>query len=74
MGLVDRCVPAGELDATVAALAAEIVANSPGTNRIVKQLITDRDERTRDEALRHERTLPHGLPDDMNERMTRGTR
>ena len=74
MGLVDRCVPAGELDATVAALAAEIVANSSGTNRIVKQLIADRDERTRDEALLHERTLPYGLPDDMSERMSRGTR
>lgn len=74
MGLVDRCVPADELEATVAALAAEVVANSQGTNRIVKQLIADRDERTRDEALLHERTLPHGLPDDMNERMSRSTR
>ncbi len=74
IGLVDRCVPDGELDATVAALAAEIVANSAGTNRIVKRLLADRAERTRAEALLHEREMPHGRPDDMAERMCRGGR
>ncbi|MGA1076968.1 MAG: enoyl-CoA hydratase/isomerase family protein, partial [Ilumatobacteraceae bacterium] len=39
IGLVDRCVPDDELDATVAALAAEIAANSAGPNRIVKRLL-----------------------------------
>lgn len=74
IGLVDRCVPDGELDATVAALAAEIVANSAGTNRIVKRLLADREERTRSEALLHEREMPHGRPDDMAERLHRGGR
>lgn len=74
IGLVDRCVPDDQLDATVAALAAEIVANSAGTNRIVKRLLADRDERARSEALLHEREMPHGRPDDMVERLQRGGR
>ena len=74
IGLVDRCVADAELDATVAALAAEIVANSAGTNRIVKRLLADRDDRTRSEALLHERAMPHGRPDDMAERLQRGGR
>lgn len=74
IGLLDRVVPDDELDETIAALAAEIVANSAGTNRIVKRLLADRDERTRREALLHERTLPHGRPDDMAERMRAGGR
>jgi enoyl-CoA hydratase len=72
IGLVDLAIPDEELDATVAALAAEISANSPGTNRRVKQLLADRDDMTRTEALLHERALPHGLPEDMRERMSRG--
>jgi len=74
IGLVDRCVGDDELDQTVEDLAAEIVANSAGTNRIVKALNADRTERTRDEALLHERTLPHGTPDDMADRMRSGGR
>ncbi len=74
IGLLDRVVADDELETTVASLAAEIAANSPGTNRIVKQLLTDRHERLRTEALRHERTLPHGRPDDMRERMRAGGR
>lgn len=74
IGLVDRCVPDDELDATVSALAAEIVANSAGTNRIVKRLLVDRAERTRAAALQHEREMPHGRPDDMAERLQRGRR
>ena len=74
IGLVDRCVPEGELDGTVSVLAAEIVANSAGTNRIVKRLIADHSERTRRAALLHEREMPHGRPDDMAERMRSGGR
>jgi enoyl-CoA hydratase/carnithine racemase len=74
IGLVDRCVPEGELDSAVAALAAEVAMNSAGTNRIVKKLIADRSERTRDAALIHEREMPHGRPDDMAERMRSGGR
>jgi enoyl-CoA hydratase len=74
IGLVDRCVADDDLDATVDALAAEVLANSRGTNRIVKRLIDDREQRTRADALLHERALPHGMPDDMAERMARGGR
>ena len=74
IGLVDRCVPDDQLDDTVAALAAEIVANSAGTNRIVKRLIDDRAQRARHDALLHERELPHGRPEDMVERMRSGGR
>jgi len=74
IGLVDRCVPDDALDATVAELAAEISANSAGTNRIVKRLLADRADRTRSEALLHERTLPHGMPEDTAERMAAGGR
>lgn len=74
IGLVDRCVADDALDDTVATLAAEIVANSAGTNRIVKRLLADRAERTRRDALLHEREMPHGRPDDMAERMRRGGR
>ena len=72
IGLVDVIVPDVDLDAAVERLATEILANSPGTNRRVKRLIADRDERTRTEALLHERTLPYGVPEDMQERMSRG--
>jgi len=74
IGLVDRSVSADELDATVQALALEIVANSPGTNRIVKQLIADGKDRHRTDALLHERERPHGVPEDMAERMRAGGR
>ena len=74
IGLVDRCVPDDLLDDTIAGLADEILANSRGTNRIVKRLIADRFERPRSEALVHERSRPHGLPDDMAERMKAGGR
>jgi enoyl-CoA hydratase len=74
MGLVDRCVPDDDLDSTVDALSSEILANSRGTNRIVKRLIDDREQRTRGDALLHERALPHGMPDDMADRMARGGR
>ncbi len=74
IGLVDHCVTDDELDAAVASLVAEILANSWGTNRIDKALIADAGERTRVEALLHERTLPHGMPADSKERMRRGGR
>ena len=74
IGLVDRCVAADDLDTTVEQLAGEIIANSRGTNRIVKRLLDDRAQRSRTDALLHERTLPHGRPDDMAERMRAGGR
>lgn len=74
IGLVDRAVSDEQLGAVVDALAREIAANSAGTNRIVKQLIADSDTMTRPKALRHEREMPHGRPDDMGERMRAGGR
>ena len=71
IGLVDRCVPDDELDTAVAALAAEIVANSSGTNRIDKALLAARSGMPRTAALLFERSLPFGFPPDMAERMGR---
>jgi enoyl-CoA hydratase/carnithine racemase len=72
MGLVDRSVPDDELDAVVDALAAEILRNSPGTNRRVKRLIAAHADLTRTDALVYERELPFGVPEDMRERMSNG--
>lgn len=74
VGLVDHCVPDDELAARIDALCAEILANSSGTNTIVKALISDRAEHTRTAALLHERSMPHGRPADMEERMRAGGR
>jgi enoyl-CoA hydratase/carnithine racemase len=74
IGLVDHCVRDAELDTAVAEIAGEIAANSPGTNRIVKSLLADRQERSRTDALVHERSLPHGTPPDMADRMRSGGR
>jgi len=73
IGLVDRVVPDSELDATVEQLAAEITANSWGTNRIDKQLLAHAGTNPRQAALLHERSIPFGLPDDMGERMSRAS-
>lgn len=71
IGLVDRAVADDDLDAAVDTLAAEITANSPGTNRIVKRLLRERMDRHRPDALAYERSSPHGFPEDMAERMAR---
>jgi enoyl-CoA hydratase/carnithine racemase len=72
IGLVDHCVADDQLDAAVGKLAAEIVANSPGTNRIVKALLLAAQEQTYQQALRFERECPFGLPEDMQQRMQAG--
>ena len=71
LGLVDHCWPDTELDGAIATLVAEILANSAGTNRIVKALVAAADERTHETALKFERELPFGLPADMAQRMQR---
>ena len=71
LGLVDRVCPESELDAAVAALAQEIVANSWGTNRIDKALLRSGGGMSRAEALLHERSLPFGMPKDARERLGR---
>ena len=72
LGLVDRAVPDAELDAAVTALADEIAANSPGTNRIDKALLRARGGMSREAALLFERTEPFGRPPDMAERLAAG--
>jgi enoyl-CoA hydratase/carnithine racemase len=69
LGLVDRCVTDEDLDAAVDALAAEVVANSAGTNRIDKALLTATGGMPREAALLFERSLPYGRPPDTRERM-----
>jgi enoyl-CoA hydratase len=69
LGLVDRACPEDRLDDVVASLAAEIVANSPGTNRIDKALMRDAARMERQQALLHEREMPYGMPEDMRDRM-----
>lgn len=74
IGLVDQAVSADSLDEVVGAMAVAIAANSPGTNGRVKRLIADRFDRSRTDALLHERSLPYGRPEDMEERMRAGGR
>jgi enoyl-CoA hydratase/carnithine racemase len=69
LGLVDRACPEGRLDDVVASLAAEVAANSPGTNRIDKALMRDAARMDRRQALLHERKMPYGIPEDMRDRM-----
>lgn len=71
LGLVDECVADDELDAAVDALAAAVVANSWGTNRIDKALLAASPTMSREAALRFERTIPFGMPADARERMAR---
>lgn len=71
MGLVDRAVPPGDLDAAVDALGAEVVANSWGTNRIDKALLRDATRLGRRDAIDAERQQPYGAAADMHERMNR---
>jgi enoyl-CoA hydratase/carnithine racemase len=74
IGLVDRCVADAELDATVTALASEIVANSAGSNRINKALLQSHKGMTHGAALSFERAMPFGRPKDMAERLERFNR
>jgi enoyl-CoA hydratase len=64
IALVNRCVGDDQLDAAVADVAAEIVAGSRGTNRIDKLLVASSRDLPRGDALRRERALPFGVPDD----------
>jgi enoyl-CoA hydratase len=74
IGLAVRSVPLDELDDAVATTAGQVAANSSGTVSKMKRLITDSQNMSRTEALLHERGLPYGRPDDMEERMRAGGR
>jgi len=66
---VDYCVAEDELDAAVARLAAEVLANSRGSNRIAKALVAAAGERSYQDALHFERQMPFGMPEDLEQRM-----
>ncbi len=69
IGLVDHCVTDERLDDAVDELASLIIANSAGTNRIYKSLLAHHATTDRATALRFERDLPFGLPDDTLDRL-----
>ncbi|MTE13576.1 enoyl-CoA hydratase/isomerase family protein [Nocardia aurantiaca] len=71
MGLVNHAVPDEGLDEFVAHLAAQISANSSGSNRIYKSLYANSRALGRAEALRAETDMPFGMPGDALERLTR---
>jgi enoyl-CoA hydratase/carnithine racemase len=70
IGLVDRCVPTDELEAAMASLTGQILANSRESTRISKALYRHRGTTERKAALEFERALPFGLPRDMAERLS----
>ncbi|GAA4483440.1 enoyl-CoA hydratase-related protein [Rhodococcus olei] len=69
IGLVNRAVADDELDTAVAALTAEIAANSAGANQIAKRLYAQSRTLDRSQALSLERDLPFGLPADAADRL-----
>lgn len=69
MGLADRCVPDAELDATLAALAAQIAANSPFSHRANKRLLRETDGLSLAAGLAHEIVRSEGRGPDMAERI-----
>jgi len=68
-GLANVCVPDAELEATVAAMASTIVANSWHTLRADKRLVNEGQEFALSEALAYERRTSPGAGPDMAERL-----
>jgi enoyl-CoA hydratase/carnithine racemase len=68
-GLVNSCVPDGELEAAANALAAAIVANSWHTVRADKRLVNEGQDYTLAEGLAFERKTSPGAGPDMAERL-----
>ena len=72
IGLIDRCVAEGLLEEAVRQLGAEVLANSPGTNKAYKATLAAQRMMSRDDALRYERGKPFGRPSDAAERLMGG--
>jgi enoyl-CoA hydratase/carnithine racemase len=68
IGLAERCLPDEGFAEATAALAAQIVGNSWGSNTMLKRLHRDQSVMTRQGALEFERTRPYGLPVDAEQR------
>ncbi len=69
IGLVNRCVPDGELEAATNELAARIAANSWHTLRGDKRLVNEGQRYTLGEGLAYERRTSPGAGPDMAERL-----
>lgn len=70
IGLVNACVPDGELEAKVVELAAAIVANSWHTLRADKRLVNEGQRYTLADGLAYERRTSPGAGPDMAERLS----
>jgi enoyl-CoA hydratase/carnithine racemase len=68
MGLVNVCVPDADLDASVAAFAADILANSWHSNAANKRLIYESDGMRLEEGIAHEVFRNEGFATDRGER------
>jgi enoyl-CoA hydratase/carnithine racemase len=68
-GLANLCVADTDLDATVAAMAATIVANSWHTIRADKSLVNEGQQFSPREGLAYERRTSPGAGPDMAERL-----
>ena len=71
IGLADIVVPAGEIDAAVAELAAAILGNSWHTNFATKRLLRETHGMTLAEGLAHEHYRNPGFAPDWQERVAR---
>ena len=71
MGLANFCVPDAELDAAVAAIAKEILANSWRNNAANKKLLKDTDGMTEKAGLAHELHRTVGRGNEMGERLAK---
>jgi enoyl-CoA hydratase len=74
IGLVDLLVEAGGLDAVIASLSAEILANSWHTNFAAKRTLRETEGMALAEALAHEHYTYPGSAPDSAERIARFTR
>ncbi|MBV1687973.1 enoyl-CoA hydratase/isomerase family protein [Novosphingobium sp. G106] len=74
IGLVDMLVEAGGLDAVIASLSAEILANSRHTNFAAKRMLRETEGMSLADALAHEHENYPGSAPDSPERIARFTR
>lgn len=74
IGLVDELVEAGGLDAAIASLSAEILANSWHTNFAVKRTLRETEGMSLGAALAHDHFTYPGLAPDHQERIDRFSR
>lgn len=74
IGLVDILVEAGGLDAVIASLSAEILANSWHTNFAAKRMLRETEGMSLADALAHEHYTYPGQAPDYQERIARFTK